>query len=184
MTRNTRMYRLKPVINGKKTEIIYRDLTCLELSAINNIKNKATQSEMAAIYAITNLDPMIVPWPIKQQIGLDILTKSSECITDMEMKDITITEFRNNDITEDPFIPDILMILRHFPGQSITELLNLTHRDLIELVIICEKVSNSKIYGNGNPGKNTHLVNPKDLPDGGKSLQREIEKLNSRGPLR
>jgi hypothetical protein len=177
------MYSIKPVIDGKKTEILYRDLNLQELGFLRNIKNYAVQAELAAQVSITNFNPKDIPWPIRQKIGGEVLTKSLDCVTDLELKDITISEFRANDIETDPFLPDIVMILKHFPGQSLTELLKLTHRDIIELVVICEKISSTKIYGSGAPSssKSHHLVNPKDLPDGGKSLQREIEKLNSRG---
>lgn len=182
MTRNTRLFSIKPIINGKKEEIIYRELNVLELSQLNNIHNKVIQAELAAQMSVTNKDHVNIPWPIKQQIGADVFVKSMSCVSDPEMKDIVISEFRNKEITDDPFLPDILVILKYFPGQSITDLLKLTHRDLIELVTICEKVTGNKIYGSG--AKSQHLVNPKDLPDGGKSLQREIEKLNKQGTHR
>ena len=182
MTRNTRLFTMSPKIKGKAVQIIYRDLNVLELSFLRNIKNKVVQFEMAGKLAVTNYDLDKIPWPVLQQIGGDILTKSMECVTDMDLQDIAISEFRNTNLGTEPFMSDILVILKHFPGQSITELLKLTHKDLIELVVMCEKITNSKIYG-GKPtaSKNTHLVNPKDLPDGGKLLQREIEKLSSRG---
>jgi len=171
MTRNTKFYKFK----AKPTDIYYRDLTANELAVLGNIKNDAIRYEMAANMAISKYDPEQLSFPIKTQIGEDVITRSSALLNDGELLDITITDFRNN-LREDPVLAWISHLLKYFPGTSIIELFNLNLKDLIELVVLAEEISGEKIFGSKKKGMT--LINPADLPDGGKALREEIRNLN------
>jgi hypothetical protein len=174
MTRNTRLYKVSCVIDKKKQEVYYRDLTALEYSFISNIKNNLVKCEMAAKTAIIKIDPDKVPIGPLLKIGEDILSRLDSFLQSSQIFDITIKEFRDN-LKND----DIMILIRHIltclPGQSFTDLIKLNIKDLIELVCLCEYITGKPIFGNKKRG----LVNKNILPEDGKSLQEKMSALNN-----
>lgn len=177
LTRNTKLYKTSFNRGSEKVEVYYRDLTVLELSFLSNIKNDIVRYDLAGSTSIYNLDPSIVPIGTKIKIGEEILTKSSELANDIQLLEITVSEFRDS-IKKDDVMMAIKFILMILPGQSVTSLLKLTHKDLVELVCLCEEISGKQIFTFGGK-KGTTLINPKNLPDDGKSLQQKIDELNN-----
>lgn len=177
MTRNTSLHKLKYEGNS----VIYRDLNSLEVAFLLNIKNDSVRNEMAAKTAM--LDPeQNVPWPILQQVGERAIEHSTKVATDKQLFEITVKEYRDK-LASDTDLSLISHIIRVFPGESILELLKLTHKDLIELVCLAESMTNSQIFTvRGSPvrkKKGVKLVNPNELPDDGKGLQDKMNELNS-----
>lgn len=169
MTRNTQLYK----INYKDQEVLYRDLTVLELSYLKNISNIALREEIAAKTAIINTDPNTIDWQILNQIGKDILIRSTNIVDNATLFELTVKEFRDN-VQNDPTLLAISNITSILKNESVLELLNLTHKDLIELVCFCETRTNKKIFnvGKGPIVKGTHLARD------GKSLKEKMEELN------
>lgn len=177
MTRNTSFYKIKATINKKPKDIYYHDLTAAELYALNKIKNDIIRYELAAALSIDNIDVEELTFPIKVQIGEDVIRRSSRPATDGTYLDILITDARET-VKTDPTIAWISHITKYFPGTSIVDLFNLTIKDLIELCVLAEEMSGEKIFG-GSKKKGMSLVNPMDLPDGGKALREQIKNLNT-----
>lgn len=178
MTRNTKFYKVKT--NGK--DIYYRDLSIVEICALQGIKNVAIKNEMAADISITNVDPSEVPFEIKIQIGEDILYRGCSVLYDPEVLDITISEMREK-VKSDQILAWITHINKYFPGTSYIDLLNLNPKDLIELVVLIEEAQKEKIFGSKQQRMN--LVNPNDLPeDKAKALRDQIRNLNSQMGIR
>lgn len=182
MTRNTKYYKTKAFIDGKETDIYYRDLTSAELSVVSNIKNILISNEFAANIAISNIPIDKVAWEDKVKIGEDIKYRSSQLISDMMMLGLYIDEVREKIKNGDQFLMWSSHILRKLPGISIIDLMNLTYKDLVELVVLAEQVSGEKIFGAQKKGMS--LVNPADLPDGGKALRDQIAGLNTQVGIR
>lgn len=180
MTKNTKLHKIKHA--GKA--IIYRDLVAEEVCFLHNIKNETIRFEFAAKLAIQEpTDTKEIPWPILLQIGSNTLNNSSRVLRSKDLFEITVKEFRQNLEREDlgpmPLIGEILKAL---PGQSITDLLKLTYVDLIEIACLCEKIRGIQILNVGKvfgKKKGVKLVDPKSLPDDGKSLRRKMEELNA-----
>lgn len=179
MTRNTKLYQVTYL--GKK--IIYRDLTVKEVDFIDGIKDQILKSELAGKLALIEpTDTIKVPAGILIQIGYNSLKNSVKNTRDKDLFEITVKEFRKNleEESKSP-IPLIIEILKVLPGQSATDLMNLTYNDLIELVCACEKIKGAQILsvgGKHKPHKGVKLVDPKNLPDDGKSLQQKMDELN------
>ena len=182
MTRNTHLYKTQYVKDKKKHDIYYRDLTSLEYTFLNNIKNIAVKNDMAGRIAIWETDPDIVPFGTRMIIGRDAISRIDNLLSSKQIFEITINEFREN-IKKDDFLMAIKNILMCIPGQSFTDLLNLTITDLLELSCVCELIIGKPLFDTGN--KKSGLLNPKTLPDDGKSLQEKMDALNSHlGPQR
>lgn len=180
MTKNTKLHRIK----HDKTEIIFRTLTINEVCFLNNIKDEVTRQEYAAKLAITEpTDTSIIPWAIYIQVGLRAYQLSTKSIADKDIFEVTVKEYRQR-IEEDTVSPMPLIgeILKVFPGQSITDLMNMTYEDLIEIAALCETMTGKQILNVGRPvskRKGVKLVDPRSLPDDGKSLQRKMDELNA-----
>lgn len=177
MTRNTKLYKTSFMRNSEKIEVLYRDLTTLELSFLFNIKNDISRYDMAASVAIYNYNPSEVPIGVKVKIGEEILSKALEIVNDIQLLEISVSEFRES-VKKDDVMMCIKYILSIIPGQSFTDLLNLNFKDLIELVCLCEEITGKSIFTFGGK-KGTTLINPKNLPDDGKSLQQKMDELNN-----
>ena len=177
ISRNTKLYKISYLNKQEKVEVLYRDLTTLELSYLYNIKNDITRYDMAAKVSICNCDPSIVPLGHRIKIGEEVLNKGLELTNDIQLLEISVSEFRESIKTD-----DVLMCLKHIlsvlPGQSFTDLLKLNFKDLIELTCLCEEISGKPIFTFGGK-RGTTLINPKNLPDDGKSLQQKMDELNS-----
>lgn len=175
MTRNTKLYILK---DGDK-EYTFRDLSILELQYLSNIKNDVVRSEEAARFALIDKNQEI-PWQILINIGQKVFDYSNKCIESDDSFELIVREYRDK-IKGDFSLECIKKIVQFFPGQSITDLLNLTYKDLIELVCFCETVSGEELFNvdvKNNKKKGMNLINPSSLPDGGKSIQDQIRRLN------
>jgi hypothetical protein len=179
LTRNTRLYRTSFTRGTEKTEVYYRDLSTLELSFLSNIKNDTVRYDLAGQTAIYNISPDLVPFGTRSRIGEEVLVKAETLINDPQLLEISVKEFRDN-IKKDDVMMCMKYILSVLPGQSFTDLIKLNHKDLIELICLCEEITGKQIFNFGSIGKKrTTLVNPKTLPDDGKSLQQKIDELNS-----
>jgi len=181
MTKNTTFYRIKQ----QDKEIIYKDLSVLELSYLENIKNDITRNEFAAKACIVSPDNLSsVPWPILQQVGRNAIENSVKYISDKQLFEISVKEYRNTLSDKNSSLSMIKHIMLAFPGQSITDLLKLTWKDLIELVCLSEEVLGKRIFNiAGGPQapikKGTRLVNPQYFRDDGKSLQDKMNELDN-----
>jgi hypothetical protein len=78
ITRNTHLYKTHCLINKKKQDIYYRDLTSLEYTFLNNIKNTAIRDDLAGRTAIFQFDPDKVPFGTRIIIGRDVLRLNLE----------------------------------------------------------------------------------------------------------
>jgi len=179
MTKNTTLYKIKN--NGD--EIIYKDLSVLDLCYLENIKNDIMRNEFAAKISIVspaNIDNII--WPILQQIGKNVLENSVKYISDKQLFEILVKEYRKNLSDGGSPLSMIKFILAAFPGQSITELLKLTWKDLIELVCLSEEVLGKKIFNVGIPmkthNKTSRLANFKYFGEEGNNLADKMNELN------
>lgn len=180
MTRNMKFYWAK--WNGNRVK--FRDLTVGEIGSLNLIKNDAERYEQAALRAIVDIDPNTIDWPIRMEIGKEALLNSTNCIKDDQIFEVYVKDYRNS-VKDDISLWCIDSIIKNYPGQSIIELMNLTYKDLIELVCSCEISSGKKLFnvegGIQSPkSKGLKLINMDNLPDGGQSLRqriRDIEKL-------
>lgn len=177
MTRNTKLYKTSFSKNKENIDVYYRDLTVLEISFLSNIKNDVIRYDIAAQSAIYNMDSNSIPLGVRIKIGQEALSKSLELTEDVRLLEISVSEFRKK-IKRD----DVMMAIKHIisiiPGQSFTELIKLTHKDLIELICLCEEIYGKPIFTFGNKA-GVSLINPKSLPDGGKSLQQKMNELNN-----
>lgn len=173
MTRNTKFYRTKGA-----DPVYYRDLTTNELTVLSNIKNNVVRNEMAANLAIINKDPDTVSFETKVQVGEDIMYRSNLIFQDAAILDVTINEFRSQINDGEPITAWLTHITKYFPGTSIVDLLNLTPKDLIELVVLCEEMSGEKIFGSKQ--KKMNFVSPENLSDTNKkALRDQIRNLNN-----
>ena len=177
MTRNTKLYKLSCLIDRKKQDIYYRDLTVLEYTFLTNLKSDVIRYEMAGRIVITKINPDLIPIGPLLKIGEDAFSRTVSLLDpeNHQLFDITINEFRESLKTDDIMIM-IRYILTCLPGQSFTDLIKLNIKDLIELVCMCEVIAGKQIFG----GQKKHgLVNKANLPDDGKSMQEKMDVLNS-----
>lgn len=179
MTRNTKLHK----IATDKLTIIYRDLTVKEVGFLNGINNQTLKYEFAAKLSIIEpTDTKDIPIGLLIQVGQNTYKNSVNCSIDKDLFEIKTKEFRNlleSDMASP--LPLISEIIKSVPGQSITDLLELTYEDLLELVCLCEKIREKQILNisTGVKKKGMKLVNTKDLPDDGKSLKEKMAELNS-----
>lgn len=173
MTRNTRLYKLY----NNNQEILIRDLTTAEINVLNNIKNINLKYEMAAKFAVLNCDPLELHWTVLYQIGVYIINKSQDILYGSVIRDITINDIRNK-VKEDDFYILISQIIHAFPGESILKLMDMTYRDLVELVCFIEITNNKNILktSSNKPIKKSNGKN--EFPDDGLSLAEKI-RLNA-----
>lgn len=180
MTRNTKLYQIS--YNGIK--IVYRDLTAKEVGFVENIKTETLRYEIAAKLVISEpTDTTGIPIGIMLQIGSNAYINSSKYIRDKDLFEITVKESRDG-LEKETSSPMALIaeIIKSIPGQSITDLFELTYKDLIELVCVCEKIRGVQLLSvvDGlQKKKGIRLVDPKNLPDEGKSLQQKMDDLNN-----
>ena len=181
MTNNTKTFQAKI---GKLT-ITYRTLSAGELGFLDNVKSEVYRNEFAAKLAITDpTDTKSIPWPVLNQIGASIYQKSSSVMKDKDLFEVTVKDFRARLDREDEGPMSLIgEILKVFPGQQVTELLKLTYEDLIEIVCLIEKLSGKQIFAVGKAPfgkkKGVKLVDPRTLPDDGKSLKQKMAELNA-----
>lgn len=180
MTVNTTLHKVK---YGNKTAI-YRDLTVLELSYFSNIKNEVVRKEMVAKACI--IDPMNgenIPWPILQQIGNSAIEQSQKWTSDKQLFEILVKQFRESISQGDTTYGMIRKIVEVFPGQSITDLLNLTWKDLVELVCLAEDMCGKRIFNVGAiptvKRRGVKLASVQDSNYDEASLQRKMDELNA-----
>ncbi len=181
MTKNTTFYRIK----HQNKEILYKDLSVSTLCYLENIKNEVNRNELAAkasIISPTNLEE--IPWPILQQVGRNAIENSVKYISDKQLFEILVKEYREGLTDGSSPLSMIKHIMVAFPGQSITELLKLTWKDLVELVCLSEEVIGKRIFNvGGAPAaprrKGSRLVNSSLFTNDGKSLQEKMNELNN-----
>ena len=95
-------------------------------------------------------------------------------ITDDIKFELTIKEFRSK-VKNDSTLALIRHILETLKNESLLELLNLTHRDLIELGCICELIQGKSIFKVGPQlKKGMKLASQEEV----KSLQQKMKELN------
>lgn len=164
------------MIKGK--EVLFRDLTSEEISFLQNIKNDAIRAEFAGRISTKDINKEDIPWSSLMQIGQEALSASNIIFSDEIVLEMTVKDMREK-VNNDFVLASIIRILKTIPSQSFTDLIKLTPVDLLELVCICEKLAGESLFEFDKKKKGISLVNPKDLPDEGKSLQKEIARLNS-----
>lgn len=180
MTRNTKLYK----VTHKNQEIIYRDLTVAELGVLDKIKADTSKFEFAAHLALVKpTDTNGIPFGVLIQIGRNAYINSYK-IKDKNVFELTVEELRKGfDADSDSPMPLIEEIIKAMPGQSATDLMNLTFKDLIELVCLAERIRGIQILNAGKVQKQRQkgakLVDTSELPDDGKSLQQKMAELNA-----
>lgn len=172
-------------IEHNKTTIIFRDLTVLELSYLGNVKNEVMRNDMAAkVCIIDPTDLANIAWPILQKVGQSAIDHSSKWVADSQLFEILVKESRKEVLEGSGPLTMIRRIVEVFPGQSITELLKMTWKDLVALACLAEQISGKKIFnvaGGPTPHrKGSSLANNRAFEeDGGQSLQEKMNALNS-----
>jgi len=178
MTKNTKLYKATSVTSTNKTVVNFRTLTLEEIGYLSDIKNIIERNRLAGELVI--LDKIEIPWPIVMQIGERSLELSIQPVSDSELFELTVKEYRDR-VSKDPVLLGLTHLLRLFPGQSITDLFKLTHLDIIELICFCEMYGDKSIFqvkgfkSSGPQKKGMRLVNPNDSSQ---SLQEKMENLN------
>lgn len=176
-TRNTKLYKSTVFNqNGDKVDVIYRDLNVEETTYIINLKNESKKREEAYKLAVDG--EYHLSWPTILQIGETIILKSKNITEDDELFNLTVQDYRES-VNNDSTFNLISQISRVFSGTSITDLLKLTYRDLIELVCLCEVMTNKKLFNvDGRIGKQNNPKNKQtEFPDDGKTLQEKMKEL-------
>ncbi len=143
MTRNTKFY--KVTIDGYDDTIIYRTLSVKELGIVNGIQNPAYKNEMAAKLGITEGYSTNIHFTAINQIGIAILSKSTEIIADKDLFDIVVDTYRTS-VQDDTTLGLIKQILSVLPNLTLDFLLDQTYADLVELVCLCEGICGKKIF--------------------------------------
>lgn len=171
MTRNTKLYKI--VVNGKT--IIFRTLTCNEITFLNNISNVAVRYEQAAKLAITEgYDPSI-HFMAMHQIGEQALDFSSSMVNDDELFNLTVEEYRMK-VKDDSTLNMILTIMDVIPSMTFEYLLNLTFNDLIEYTCLIERITKKRIFNDNSKKEQPQQKQAFfDDPDAGKSLAEKIK---------
>lgn len=179
MTRNTKIHKTKIMLEGKEVDVLFRDLTSGEIGFLEGIKNDATRAEFAGRIALYDRNANDLAWPLLMQIGQRALDSSKLLLEDEVLFEMTVKEIREN-ISDSTILTAVTFILKVLPGQSFTDLMTLTPKDLIELVCVCEKIIDQPILDFGKKKKGTHLVNPDMLSaDQAKTLRQQIANLNN-----
>lgn len=157
--------------------ITYRTLSAGELEFLDSIENESTREERAGILASGDNN---IPWQKLFLVGRRAIKRSKKTITDDTLFEIKVLEARKKISSNKSALSFIAKILQYFPNQSITELLDKTYDELIELLCLCEHVSGQQIIPVGRIKKRgQRIVNPKAMKDGGKALQEKMNELNN-----
>jgi CRP-like cAMP-binding protein len=177
MTRNTKFYRASFITPKGASSIIFRTLTIEELACLSGIKNPSEKSRMAGELSI--LDKTDLSWPMLSQIGENAIKYSIQAVEDSELFELTVREFREK-VLKDPVLLGLTHILQLFPGQSVTDLMKLTHLDIIELICFGEVFSSKQIFQVSGfksvPKKGMRLA--KSNAETKQSLQDKMNQLN------
>lgn len=172
-------------ISHNNTTILFRDLSVQEVLFLSNIKADVMKHDLAAKTCIIEpTDLTNIPWPILQQIGQSTINHSTKWVNDKQLFEILVKEYRKDILDGTSPLGMIKKIIEVFPGQSITELLKLTFKDLVELVCLAEQVTGKKILNvAGGPvprRKGSRLANAQVLEgEDGQSLQDKMNALNA-----
>lgn len=174
-TRHTKLYK---ATDGKSVNVVYRTLTVVELKVLENIKTQFTKYEMA--YDLGYISGNEPNFFAKFQIGKDILDSSMLEISDDNLFELIVEDFRQ-EIGSDLILSLITNIIDVFPNTSLEYLFNLTIKDLIELGVLCERVTNKKVFNVGNTPKARLQKNNEQtfFDDDNKSLQEKMKELGS-----
>lgn len=178
MTRNTKLH----VFTSKGKKILFRDLTVEELAFLKGIKSDANRCEIAGKLALYNSEDKNIGWAVLMQIGQNAIDKSESLLDHQITFEMTLRELRES-VDKDVVLVAIGSILKVLPGQSITDLLKLTMKDLLEIVVICEKITGSVLIDTNVTSKKPtmKLADTSSLsPEQNKSLRQQIAKLNSK----
>jgi hypothetical protein len=178
MTKNTKLYKTTFKKDKKTVDVYFRDLTILELEFLNNIKNEIIKNEIAGKISVYNMEANKVPFPTLVMIGEQAISYSNKEVNDITLLEIFVSESREK-LKEHYLYIGLKDILEAFPGQSITDLLKLTPRDIFELMCLAELILKRPLFKFGGFKKQGRtLVNPSQFPDDGKSLQEKMDELN------
>lgn len=178
MTRHTKLYKATFIdpTTKEEIEIKFRTLTILELAYLRNISNNLHKSEEAGRCSIID-PPKNLHFSVLQQIGDTAITKSEAIMNDPDLLTLTIDNLRTS-VRKDNLLNLIIRVLEVLPSISIEYLLSLTYKDFLEIVCLCEILSNKVIL---------NVQNSKDSPpveevggkqffaDDGKSLKDKIK---------
>lgn len=156
MTRNTKLYKAK--IDGTQI-VLFRTLTVRELSFINGIKNPGIKNEMAAKIAITEGYSENIHFTALNQIGIDVINKSTDCIHDQELLSITVDSLRMI-VQDDMALNLIKNIMAVIPNITFEYLMEQTYEDLLELLCLCELITGKKMFQNKQ-----HFSTPNTVAD-------------------
>ena len=193
-TRNTKFF--KTVVD----DIIYTDrqLSISEINMLDNMSNPYNKNNVACMLSLVEGYFEDIPWQKRQQIGTKVLEFSTEIIRNQEYLE-AIAKKHQLRLANDEIIEMIKVILDIIPNTNIEYLLSLTVEDIIELVCICEKIANKRIFtfkGSNNTmkvgDKKPTQDMPSSLPDGttigddgklyfedeGKSLKDKMKETN------
>ena len=175
LTRNTKLYKSS---DGTNVEITFRTLNVTELSVIESINSQYHKKDTA--YNLGYISGDEPNFFVKQQIGQDIIEASTLELQDETLLELTIDDFRNS-VKNDFIFGLIQSIVAVIPSTSIEYLLSLTLKDLIELTVLCENLTNKKIFS--GPSTSSNSVQIKDdhafFEDDGKSLQEKMKDLGN-----
>ena len=177
ITRNTKLFKAS---SDAGNEVIFRTLNVNELALLDSIKSVYHKHEMAYKIAVEKPNDNMNFFEV-QQVGRDIVSASMLTLSNPDMLELTVDEFRGG-IEDDPILTLITHIIGTLPNTSIEYLLNQTYEDLIELAVLCEKISNKKIFNSGSlktqPKQDIEIKEDKSFfKDDGKSLQDKMKEM-------
>jgi hypothetical protein len=176
MTRNTKLYKATIQFNNKDTVIEFRTLTVSELGFLNGINSIIRKNEIAGRLAFTYPD-IDLPWGTLCTIGERAISRSMYLLEDDDILEVTIKDIRQK-LETDPIMGFIIAILRKMPSLSLSELLEMTPTDIIELACVVENITGTSIFAakfSSVKRKGRKLVNPSDLASGNEELKNRID---------
>jgi len=171
-TRHTKLYLAK---DSKNVEIIFRTLTITELSVIDHIKDKVMKAEMA--YELGYISGNEPNFFAKYQIGQDIISSSVFPVQNEMILSLTLDDLKSS-LNDDFVINVVTSILGIIPNTSIEYLFNLTYLDLLELGLLCEKMTNKKLFNISTGAKSVLDKNKPFFKDDGKTLQEKMKEMS------
>lgn len=181
MTRHTKLHKFTATVEGKKEEILFRDLNYIELSFLKNIKNDAIRCQIAGKIAVYDKDPNTIAWAPLMQIGESAIQNGDRVFNNDVVFEMFVKECKET-AKSDVMLIMISKILSCLPGQSFSDLLKLTPEDLLELVVICENITGETLIDleGQKKKKGMKLTNPENLSEeASRNLRQQIAKLNS-----
>jgi len=174
LTRNTKLCKST---GGENIEVIFRSLTITEMHVIDKINSSFHKAEIAfELGYISGGKPNFL---VQQEIGRDVIMISTVEMNNETLFSLTVDEYRSS-IDNDMMLTLIQHVLNILPGTSIEYLFSLTHLDIIELAAMCEKISNKKIFNNGQSQSQSHEIKQEEgffAEDDGKSLQDKMKEM-------